>query len=128
MATDTSPTTREFAISEERSSTGTAVIVVSGEADLHDAPELRGVLRTVLDRGVASLVIDLSAVTFVDSTTLGVLLATSRRMKARGGKLRVVISGREIRRLFELTLLDRVISIDSTRRDALASLESASAP
>ena len=125
---DTSLTTREFVISEERSSTGTAVIVVSGEADLHDAPELRGVLRTVLDRGVASLVIDLSGVTFVDSTTLGVLLATSRRMKAQGGNLRVVISSREIRRLFELTLLDRVIPIDSTRRDALDSLESASAP
>jgi anti-sigma B factor antagonist len=99
------------------------VLVVSGEADLHVAPELRSAVLTVLDRGVTSLVIDLARVTFVDSTTLGVLLSASRRAKAAGGDVRVVISSREIRRLFELTLLDRVISCDPTRLAALAALE-----
>ena len=128
MATHAYQTTHDFAITEERSPTGTVVLAVSGEADLHDAPELRGVIRAVLDRGVASLVIDLTAVTFVDSTTLGVLLATSRRMTEEDGNLRVVIRSREIRRLFELTLLDRVIAIDPTREVALAALEPAPAP
>jgi anti-sigma B factor antagonist len=128
---DASQTAQEFAISEEPSPAGapagTVVLVVSGEADLHVAPELRSVIMNVVDRRVASLVIDLSGVSFIDSTTLGVLLAASRRMKAAGGDLRVVIARREIRSVFELTLLDRVFAIDSTRQEALAALGSSPA-
>ena len=118
----------EFGISEELSPAGTVVLVLTGEADLHVAPELRSVMMNALDRGVRSMVIDLSRVTFVDSTVLGVLLAALKRMKAAGGALRIVIANGEIRRLFEITVLDRVFPLDVTRQEALAALEPSPAP
>ena len=128
VAMDVSQVVEEFALSEERTPAGTVVLVVRGEADLHSAPELRSRIGDVLDRHLTSMVIDLSAVTFVDSTMLGVLLGALKRMRAADGEMRVVIARREIRRLFEITLLDQVFSLDSTREEALAALEPSPAP
>lgn len=125
---DASQAVEEFALSEERSPAGTVVLVVRGEADLHVAPELKSRVTSVLDRGLRAMVIDLSEVTFVDSTMLGVLLGALKRMKASSGEVRVVVAKREIRRVFQLTLLDRVFSLDPTRDEALAALEPTPAP
>ena len=75
-----------------------------------------------MDAGVTSVVVDLSEVTFVDSMILGVLLGTMKRVRASGGQLRLVVPHVDVRRVFEITLLDQVLSIDSTRRAALAAI------
>ncbi|HXG76173.1 MAG TPA: STAS domain-containing protein [Gaiellaceae bacterium] len=115
--------TGEFRIDEEAPRAGTAVLVVHGEADLHVAPDLRDRLATVIDSGVRALVVDLSDTTFLDSMTLGVLLGGLKRIRARNGQLRLVAPRPEIRRIFEITLLDRIFPLDETRAAALAALE-----
>ena len=108
---------------QERPAGGDIVLfVLHGEVDLHVAPEVRERLSDAIDKGAASLVIDLTRVTFLDSMALGVLLGTLKQLRARGGELRLVVPTPELRRVFELTLLDEVFTLARTRHEAFATL------
>jgi anti-sigma B factor antagonist len=96
------------------------VIAVHGQADLHTAPELRNAITAALDGGAAGLVVDLSEATFIDSMTLGVLLGAVKRLRPSGGKVAIVCSDPHIRRIFEITLLDRVFSLHTDLEAARA--------
>jgi anti-sigma B factor antagonist len=97
-----------------------AVVTVFGQADLHTAPELRSAISEATDGGAGALVIDLSEATFIDSMTLGVLLGALKQLRPSGGTVSVVCSDPHIRRIFEITLLDRVFALHETRDAALA--------
>ena len=96
-----------------------AVVDVKGEADLHTAHELRAAIMDAIDGGATSLVIDLSDTTFIDSMTLGVLLGAVKRLRPVGGRVSVVCTDPNIRRIFEITLLDRVFALHESRDAAL---------
>jgi anti-sigma B factor antagonist len=81
---------------------------------------LRARLIATVEAGASVLVIDLSRVTFIDSMALGVLLDGMKRLRARGGVLRIAGPRPDVRRIFEITLLDRVFPLDATRSEALA--------
>ena len=68
-----------------------------------------------------NVVVDLSDTTFIDSMTLGVLLGAVKRLRPRGGQL-VVCSDPNIRKIFEITLLDRVFALYSSREAAFERL------
>ena len=98
---------------------GTAVVAVQGEADLHTAQELRAAINDAIDSGATSLVVDLSEATFIDSMTLGVLLGAVKRLRSIDGHVSVVCKDANIRRIFEITLLDRVFTLYRSRETAL---------
>lgn len=80
-----------------------AVVRVTGEIDVLTAPGLR---EALLSQPSAHMIVDLRGVAFLDSTGLGVLVGHVKRMRRRGGTLKVVTErGGRIRRLFELTNL-----------------------
>lgn len=110
----------DFRIEEEHPREGVVLLAVRGEADLHVAEELTDRISVAMNGGPSSVVLDLTEVTFVDSMTLGVLVRSARRARAGGGELRLVVPGAPIRRIFEVTLLDRVLPIAETREEALA--------
>jgi anti-sigma B factor antagonist len=91
-----------------------SLIAVHGQADLHTAPALREALGDAIDDGADRLIVDLSDATFVDSMTLGVLLGAVKRLRARGGQVAIVCQSPHIRRIFEITLLDRVFAMHDT--------------
>lgn len=82
------------------------VLELEGELDAYVAPELRERLHGLVDQGTSPLVVDLSRVTFLDSTILGTLVGGLRRMRERGGELQLVMPPQPARRIFELTGLD----------------------
>lgn len=110
----------DFRIDEDHPRSGTVVLALNGDADLHSAIELRTRLGSAVEAGAALLVVDLSRVTFIDSMALGVLLETMKRLRARDGALRIVGPRPDVRRIFEITLLDRIFPLDATRSEALA--------
>lgn len=112
----------EFRITDETSSAGTVVLAVHGEADLRTAPELRERLSSAIDTGAQAIVLDLTETTFLDSMSLGVLLDAMKRVRAQEGEVRLVVSRADVRRIFEITLLDRVFQIEETREAAFESL------
>ena len=108
-----------FSVDVSAVSADVGVVAVHGQADLHTASDLRGAITQEIDRGVSSLVIDLSEATFIDSMTLGVLLGAVKRLRPTGGGVGVVCSDPHIRRIFEITLLDRVFTLHPDLAEAL---------
>ena len=96
-----------------------SVIAVHGQADLHTASDLRSAISEAIDRGAVHLVVDLSEATFIDSMTLGVLLGAVKRLRPTGGAVSVVCTDPHIRRIFEITLLDRIFTLYPDRQAAV---------
>lgn len=99
---------------------GVPIVAVSGEIDVATAPPLRERLQAQSASGPATLIVDLSAVTFLDSTALGVLVGALKRCREAGGNLPLVITEPRILKVFEITGLTDVFPIHSTVGEALA--------
>ena len=97
----------------------THVVELAGEVDLYSAPELKKRLLDAIDSGKTRIVVDLAQTTFIDSTTLGVLVGARKRLRANDGALAVVCPDPDKLALFEMTGLDRVFSIHDDRASAL---------
>ena len=93
---------------------------LGGEVDLYTAPEFKERLVQVIEDGKKQLVVDLSKATFIDSTTLGVLVGGVKRLRPTGGSLALVCTDQNISKIFEITGLDRVFPIYKSRDEALA--------
>ena len=117
-----------FDINTEELGNDAFVIALAGEVDLYTAPEFKQQLLDVIGRGGKEVVVDLSDTTFIDSTTLGVLVGGVKRLRTNDGQLSLVCSDRNITKIFEITGLDRVFTIHSTRADAISKLGTASQP
>lgn len=101
---------------------GVPVVAVSGEVDVYSAPALKESLTELLRSGASSVVVDLSAVAFLDSTGLGALVEARAATTEAGGSLPLVCSQERILKLFTITGLDGVFSIHPTLDDAVQSL------
>ena len=95
------------------------LISLAGNFDLHAGPEFERRVLEAIGRGALDLVIDLTDVAFIDSTTIGILMRTRKRLAPVGGRVLVVTSDQNILRLFEITALDRMFEIYSRRSEAL---------
>jgi anti-sigma B factor antagonist len=113
-----------FDIKTETISNDAYVIALAGEVDLYTAPEFKQQLLDVIGKGAKSVIVDFSDTTFIDSTTLGVLVGGVKRLRTNDGQLSLVCSDRNITKIFEITGLDRVFTIHPTRAEAVASLDS----
>jgi anti-sigma B factor antagonist len=107
---------QEFRI-EEQFDQGVPVITVVGEIDVATAPQLRESLHGVITQGQATIVLDLLGVTFLDSTALGVLVGGLKRCRELGGELHVVVADARIRKIFEITGLDKVFPLANARAE-----------
>jgi anti-sigma B factor antagonist len=95
--------TDTFSVTSERLSESLAVIVVSGEVDIYTAPRFKEHMLELLDAGVTDLVIDLTKVSFIDSTALGVLIGGVRRVNGVGGFMALVVVSRPVERVLSIT-------------------------
>jgi anti-sigma B factor antagonist len=111
-----------FDITTEQLSSDQYVISLAGEVDLYTAPEFKQQLLEVISEGGKEVVVDFSDTTFIDSTTLGVLVGGVKRLRSNDGQLSLVCSDRNITKIFEITGLDRVFTIYPTRDEAIAKL------
>ena len=87
----------------------TATLAISGEVDLASAPGLRSELQRLDAR---NLVVDLSGVTFIDSTGLGVLVAALKRTRESGGQLTLRSPTRATRKVLDITGLSQLVAIE----------------
>jgi anti-sigma B factor antagonist len=99
---------------------GGAVIALSGELDAFDAPVLRDSFQELLESEPAVIVLDLSNVSFLDSTVLGAIVGLLRRVREGDGELRTVLPDTTARRIFEITNLVAVLDVWPTREAAVA--------
>lgn len=85
------------------------VLVLSGELDLASSPTLDEALRGICTDGTEALTVDLSGLTFMDSTGLRVLLRAKELCERHGCEFLVIAGPPQIQRLFEVAgILERL--------------------
>lgn len=99
---------------------GCVVVAVRGEVDLATAPALKSRLLDLVTAGVTEIVVDLSNTEFLDSTGLGAVVAAYKRVRAHDGHLKLVATSSRVKRVFEITNLDRVVPIVGSVEEACA--------
>jgi anti-sigma B factor antagonist len=110
----------EFRIDDEAVDATTHVVAVTGEVDLFTAPEFKQRIAAPIDEGRKRVIVDLSDVTFIDSSSLGVLIGAHKRLALRGGSLVIVCHDRAIVNTFKITGLDGVFEIVGSRDEVVS--------
>jgi anti-sigma B factor antagonist len=88
------------------------LLQVDGELDIKYTDSLRSALDAA-EREGNIVRIDAAGVSFVDSTALGVLLASAQRLSARGGRLELINVSPPVRRILDMTLIARTVHVIS---------------
>ena len=105
----------------ERADPTTVVFRLTGRMTLGmRLREVESKISEVADKDVQKLILDLSAIEFLDSAGLGVLMILYGNMKVRGGQLRVVAPGTKVLDVLKMTHTDSILPIDSSLETALA--------
>ena len=84
-------------------SSGATIVEAGGEVELHNAPRLREELRRVCESSHPCCVVDMSKVSFIDSTGVGVLVGALKRAREHQGTLTIACPQPRVRRVFEIT-------------------------
>ena len=100
----------------------TAIVALTGEMDVFSTPQAKDVMLHLLEKGYHNLVVNLQHAEYLDSTALGMLVGTLKRVREQGGDLRLVAPSARIRRLLEITRLNLVFPIDASEQEATANL------
>lgn len=96
------------------------VVTARGELDAFLAPDLAEAFsKSVPD---TQLLVDLSKVSFIDSTALGLVTRAIRGLDDYERAARIVLPAGSARRIFEITTLDRVLPLSDSREAALEEL------
>jgi anti-sigma B factor antagonist len=93
------------------------LITVSGEVDLATSPDLDVAIIAAIDSGATSVVIDLTDVSFMDSSGLGVIVRALKRCREAENDLDLVITNERVLKVFGITGLDQVIPIHASIQD-----------
>jgi anti-sigma B factor antagonist len=99
-----------------------ALVSVSGELDLYVERELREALEAAELLGMPTVIVDLSGVTFMDSTACGILVAEAKKREGDVGRLVLISNGTRTTRVLEVAGIDQVVPVLPTLHAALQAL------
>lgn len=97
------------------------IVEVEGQLIVGNRQDLKQRVLDELDKGAQKVVIDFARTGYIDSSGLGVLVSLAKRIRDAGGELRLASLHDELQTLFELTKLDTLFQISTTRDHAIAS-------
>jgi anti-sigma B factor antagonist len=109
----------EFTAWDEQVDPTTHVVGVRGEIDIFTAPEFKDRITRAIDAGRDLVVVDLAGTTFIDSSSLGVLISAHRRLTGRDARLVIACDVPAVTNTFKITGLDGVLEIVPSREAAL---------
>ena len=105
----------DFAVRTEPGPDGDTVVVLAGELDLYRVPALTEGTPGAAD--AHRVVVDLREVTFIDSTSLALLVQEHRRLRAAGHELVVLVGAQTPLTAFAVTGVDRLLTIQQAHVD-----------
>jgi anti-sigma B factor antagonist len=97
-----------------------AVVRLKGRLDLLTAAEVKQQLSEIVKSGHSQLVVDMTSVSFLDSSGLGALIGGLKAARVAGGDLRLAGAGEQVRYILEISTLERVLRPYSTVEEALS--------
>lgn len=101
------------AIPAQRAHRDSACLVLTGDLDQAHVTQTQARLEELLRRGVRTVEVDLQDVTFLDLSTLRVLLHADQVLRARGGRLRLVNPSGRVQRLLRITRTEHLAGVDT---------------
>ncbi len=90
---------------------GKAVYIVSGRLDTSTAPELEETLKADLE-GVNDLTLDFSALDYISSAGLRVVLSAQKKMNVSGGKMKILNPNEIVSEIFDVTGFSDILDIE----------------
>jgi anti-sigma B factor antagonist len=90
------------------------VLPLEGEIDLHVSPNITASLNMMIEKKPSRLIVDLSRVSYIDSSGLAVLIEGMQRVQQYGGKFALAGLQESVRIVFEIARLDQVFQIFPT--------------
>ena len=109
---------------EKSSDNGVTTLKVSGEVDLHASPDLRSELQSCVSEKTPVLLIDFSAVEYIDSSGLATFIEYLRDAAAYDGKIALFGMKQKVRTIFDLVRLNELFTIADSADAAVAALAS----
>jgi anti-sigma B factor antagonist len=107
-------------VPDARQEGDTVIATVRGEIDLHNSPQLRDALLTVLLKPQPrKIVLNLADVPFMDSSAIAVLVETLQRLRKQGGKLYLTNLQPRVRGLLEIAKLDSIFKLVADEQAAM---------
>lgn len=94
---------------------GKTFVFVAGEIDAFTAPKLREELLPLANEQMNSLIVSLKDVSYIDSTGLGVFIGLLKEVRKNDGELKLVDLSDRLERLFQITGLNNIIDISTTK-------------
>jgi anti-sigma B factor antagonist len=89
----------------------TGILALEGEIDLHRSPQVKETLEPMISQKMARILVDFSAVTYVDSSGLATMIETLQRIQSYGGKFAMFGLRESVRSIFEIARLDQIFRI-----------------
>jgi anti-sigma B factor antagonist len=96
------------------------VLPLDGEIDLHVSPEVAELLRSMIAKKPQQLVVDLTKVTYLDSSGLAVLIEGMQNVRGYGGRFGLAGVKEDVKHVFDIARLDQVFEIYPDVDTALA--------
>lgn len=88
-----------------------AVVTLPVEIDIANADQVRDDLLSILNRGAATLIVDMGGTTFCDSAGVNALVRAHKRATANGSEMRLVVSAPAVLRVLDITGVDHLMDI-----------------
>ncbi|MGC3991809.1 MAG: STAS domain-containing protein [Chthoniobacteraceae bacterium] len=95
-------------------------IALAGEIDLNESPRVREALSTQLEQKPATLFVDLTEVSYMDSSGLAVLIEALQKAQSFSGKLAIYGLQPNVKTIFEIARLDQIFTLYADRTAAEA--------
>jgi anti-sigma B factor antagonist len=98
----------------------TAILALEGEVDLHRSPEVKETLEPLIAKKVPRILVDFSAVTYIDSSGLATMIETLQRIQSYGGKFAMFGLRESVKAVFEIARLDQIFRLFPDEAAAVA--------
>jgi anti-sigma B factor antagonist len=108
--------------SRVRETEGLPVIDVSGEVDIYTTPQFKEAVNEILQQGHIHIIINLTDVSYMDSSGFGTLLSATKRLRPQNGGIYLVGCNEAVSRMLDITRLNTIFTVVHTEEEAVASV------
>jgi anti-sigma B factor antagonist len=101
------------------------VLDVIGEIDIYTTPQFKEAVSAAIDENKPAIVINMTQVTYMDSSGFGTLLSATKRLRPLDGALYLSGCNEAIQRMLQITRLNTIFGVYDTEADAIAAAKAA---
>jgi anti-sigma B factor antagonist len=98
------------------------IVIITDHMDTNTAPEAERELNQLIGNGVRNIVLDFASLEYISSAGLRVCLATSKKMKAIGGAIRICNLNETVQEVFDISGFSTILDVHSSLGNALEGL------